>query len=210
MDSNGLTFGKLNVASRRYQLSRQKAKYIRKRLRVVTGKICEACGQNQRRSPDLVCIHCLWWRAMNCMENPSRYSKNQQRNYLDDLVMINAYDRARQSARRGSNMRRGRMRNAPGGFTRRQALVILDAQSGHCAYCSERNGLHLDHCIPLSRGGSNWPWNLQWLCAPHNLSKGSATDAEYREQIGLPPDLWVSLRLWSAALVLDPQVLSQT
>lgn len=30
---------------------------------------------------------------------------------------------------------------------------------------------HLDHIIPLARGGTNWPWNLQFLCAHDNVVK---------------------------------------
>ena len=41
--------------------------------------------------------------------------------------------------------------------------------------------------IPLSRpGSSNWPWNIQLLCAFHNSQKGELTDAEYRELHGFP------------------------
>lgn len=103
--------------------------------------------------------------------------------------------------------RRAAMRNAPGRHTRSQIERILRLQRGRCAYCDQADDLHLDHAIPLSRGGSNWPWNLQWLCAQHNVAKGAKTDAEYRSEIGLPAGLWISLRIWSAALLLAPEIL---
>jgi 5-methylcytosine-specific restriction endonuclease McrA len=44
---------------------------------------------------------------------------------------------------------------------------------------------------PLSRRGSDWPWNIQLLCAFHNSSKGELTDGEYREREGLPARQWM-------------------
>jgi len=82
--------------------------------------------------------------------------------------------------------RRGAELQADGFHTARDLRFILAIQRGRCAYCNARKDLHVDHIIPLSRDGSNWPWNLQWLCGRHNTSKGSRTDAEYRAVIGLP------------------------
>lgn len=39
---------------------------------------------------------------------------------------------------------------------------------------------HLDHIVPLSRGGTHTPDNVAWACAPCNLSKGSKTLEEYQ------------------------------
>lgn len=37
----------------------------------------------------------------------------------------------------------------------------------------------IDHKTPLSRGGSNWPGNIQLLCLPCNDSKGTKTMDEW-------------------------------
>ncbi len=36
--------------------------------------------------------------------------------------------------------------------------------------------LHIDHVVPVSRGGLTEPENLQTLCAPCNLRKGNRAD----------------------------------
>jgi 5-methylcytosine-specific restriction endonuclease McrA len=106
-------------------------------------------------------------------------------------------DRPEEACRHAA-LRRGRKRNAEGFYRSSHADAILDMQHGHCAYCDETERLHLDHVIPLTRGGSNYPWNLQWLCAHHNISKGNKTDAEYRAHMGMPQDVPISMQIWIA------------
>lgn len=67
--------------------------------------------------------------------------------------------------------------------------AIREGQGGRCAICDIDCGAdyHVDHIIPLSRGGSNWPENLQILCPGCNLSKGTKTHDEYLD--------WLSMRV---------------
>jgi hypothetical protein len=55
-----------------------------------------------------------------------------------------------------------------------------------CLACGEQYGpgrvLSLDHVIPLSKGGRNCLANLQPLCAPCNVTKGSET-TDYRRSL---------------------------
>ena len=45
---------------------------------------------------------------------------------------------------------------------------------GQCVKCGEPDGLHFDHDLPFSKGGSPaTPENIQLLCARHNLQKGA-------------------------------------
>lgn len=48
-----------------------------------------------------------------------------------------------------------------------------------CYYCSAPDPTHVDHQVPLSRGGSNHPLNLVPCCQSCNLSKGSKLDCEW-------------------------------
>ena len=61
-------------------------------------------------------------------------------------------------------------------------------QKARCANCHTRlkhdKHLHLDHVIPLARGGSNENGNFQLLCAPCNLRKGATDPIEFMQSQG--------------------------
>lgn len=76
--------------------------------------------------------------------------------------------------------RRASERNAPGVATPEQIRARIEAFGGLCAYCRKRPYEHLDHVVPLSRGGSNWPANLRPACARCNKSKGKKKLSEWR------------------------------
>lgn len=78
--------------------------------------------------------------------------------------------------------RRARKRNAEGSHTDKDIQAIWDRQGGMCVYCPADlriTGHHVDHIVPLSRGGSNWPSNLQCLCPDCNLRKWSLSEEEF-------------------------------
>ena len=57
---------------------------------------------------------------------------------------------------------------------------VLERYSHRCAFCDATEAkLTVDHIIPLSRGGSNWPWNIRPLCEPCNDMKGPRLDIEF-------------------------------
>ena len=72
-------------------------------------------------------------------------------------------------------------RNAAGYFTDADIQNLLRSQHGHCVYCKcDITGSYtVDHITPLSRGGTNWPDNLQLVCASCNSSKKDKTHEEY-------------------------------
>jgi hypothetical protein len=51
-------------------------------------------------------------------------------------------------------------------------LEVWKRDQGRCQKCGTTSGLHFDHIIPYSKGGSSKdPANIQILCGSHNLSK---------------------------------------
>ena len=76
--------------------------------------------------------------------------------------------------------RRARKANADGTATAEQIKARFQYHENRCYYCGDNeSGLHVEHRIPLSRGGSNWPSNLVPACPTCNLSKGTKTEKEF-------------------------------
>lgn len=68
----------------------------------------------------------------------------------------------------GTYIRRG----AEGSFSKEDIEALLIGQSGRCAFClMPMRQYHIDHILPISRGGTSWPYNLQLTCPHCNHSK---------------------------------------
>lgn len=70
--------------------------------------------------------------------------------------------------------RRARRRRIKGSFTRRSVENLYVKQMGKCACCGEKlfGQFDVDHIVPLAKGGSNFPENLQLLTPTCNKKKG--------------------------------------
>ena len=82
--------------------------------------------------------------------------------------------------------RRARKREAEGFHTDADIREIWDRQSGLCNYCQSdltEVGHHVDHIIAVTKGGSNWPSNLQCLCPDCNRRKWNLSEDEFFENL---------------------------
>jgi len=64
-------------------------------------------------------------------------------------------------------------------------LLVLKRDKFTCQYCGRSAPeveLHIDHRLPVSRGGTNDPENLCVACKACNLSKRAKTDIEFLAQ----------------------------
>lgn len=88
-------------------------------------------------------------------------------------------DKVREFTQRREGRKLGRL--ASGTIPR-----LLVAQKRKCAICrkSIRRGYHVDHIVPLARGGQHAASNVQLLCAPCNLAKHSRDPIEHMQSLG--------------------------
>lgn len=83
--------------------------------------------------------------------------------------------------RQQSQRRRAQMRDSTNHFSPEDIRNLLLHQEGRCAYCRQsfESDWHIEHVVPLSRGGSNGPENVVLACADCNLNKGARTLQEW-------------------------------
>ncbi len=154
--------------------------------RYFTGVPCLQGHVAERRTSNYQCVEC------HNEENLRRYSRNPER-YLQDARKWQAknpgYAKAwrkknPEKVKKNTHNRRARKLSAGGNFTAENVANMIVNQYCACngPLCGKPlwDGFHIDHKTPLSRGGSNWPANLQLLCAPCNQSKHAKTDEEWR------------------------------
>lgn len=81
--------------------------------------------------------------------------------------------------------RKAREHNAEGDFTANDIQSLYTAQSGKCWWCEcELDGKYeIDHRVPLSRGGTNYPNNLCLTCRACNRSKNDKLPHEWNGRL---------------------------
>lgn len=96
-------------------------------------------------------------------------------------IIREAYYRNPEKSRADRSARRSRKLQAEGTHTGSDIRTIFERQSGKCFYCEIplEPDYHVDHMLPLARGGSDWPSNLCCACPPCNLRKGCMTAQEF-------------------------------
>ena len=93
---------------------------------------------------------------------------------LKNKERVAACEKAKASA--GNHRRKQLLRQAKGKAKPDQILARWMFYGMRCAYChtpiESFQKCHMDHVIPLARGGSKWPSNLVPACKKCNLRKG--------------------------------------
>ncbi len=92
------------------------------------------------------------------------------------------HDRAHPAALIRRRNRRALYRGSEGRHTRADIHWLTEHQCYRCYFCEAplmAGDTHVDHLVPLSRGGSNWPDNLAITCGSCNERKHTDTADEF-------------------------------
>src|SRR3546814_7366163 len=119
------------------------------------------------------------WRRRWREANPEKQKASEKRWQEENRELHLKSKIKRQAKRRAQAVSSG------GEFTAEDIDAMLAAQKKKCWYCGTKlTAYHVDHRIPLARGGSNGPENLVIACPACNLSKDrkSTRSEECRER----------------------------
>jgi 5-methylcytosine-specific restriction endonuclease McrA len=165
-------------------------------------KFCKKCGAETERYADGRCKPCIRKKnAKWAQDNKDKVNAKSRRwnaNNADAKRQTNAIYRERakdqintrrkiarqhdKSLERVKSAKRRAQKRAGGGALSKNIVeLLLELQQGLCACCNTPlNGLfHLDHKIPLSRGGTNTNDNVQLLLPACNMQKSTKTFEEF-------------------------------
>src|SRR5580693_1074062 len=146
--------------------------------RYFTGKPCPHGHVEERKVSTWGCMKCLNGQAK------IRHKEAYRSNPAPAKERVAKWCRDNPDAKRAMlQARRARELGAIGQYTRRDIAAILIRQCNKCVGCEASFRVTpstVDHVVPLSRGGVNWPYNLQLLCSPCNTSKGAKLMSEWR------------------------------
>jgi 5-methylcytosine-specific restriction endonuclease McrA len=72
-------------------------------------------------------------------------------------------------------------------YTTADINALLSLQRSRCVYCRQsiKAKFHVDHILPLSKGGTNGKRNIQLLCQPCNQTKHARHPIDFAQSRGL-------------------------
>lgn len=193
---NGLCFGcgvdiRKRVYNKDITKSRKRGRDKARQRRIDNPEAVRAHDRNRpdRKTPEAKAKKRAYWKI-----NAATFSQRRRTVYASNKGENRARGRARYAAdpeyfKVYGKVRKGRVRGASGRFTLDDIKRIFALQRGRCANPSCKKSIKkcydVDHIMPISLGGSNWPRNLQLLCPPCNNWKRAKHPIDFAQANGL-------------------------
>lgn len=114
------------------------------------------------------------------------YQDNKERHHrLSREWNRNHPNQSRAIKHRARVLRISRIAASDRHFTAKDIERQYKAQKGRCYWCGKKLGksYHVDHIVPIARGGSNAPENIVIACPPCNLSKNDSLPHEWSDKL---------------------------
>jgi 5-methylcytosine-specific restriction endonuclease McrA len=146
-------------------------------------------------NPERKLEHTRQWRSRNLEKKQAQVREWRDANRHSEEYRAKATKRALdwakanpEGVRKNTHARRARLKGAEGSHTVAELLAILKLQEWKCAeptcQTSLRKHRHLDHIMPLTRGGTNNADNLQYLCQRCNCRKHNKDPIAWAQENG--------------------------
>lgn len=109
------------------------------------------------------------------LSNRESVRKRGKRHYEENPQLYLAYSRAR----------RARLAEVGGSHDDEDVRAKYLQQRGQCHWCaaSLQGVYHVDHVVPISKGGGNGPGNICCACPACNLAKGTKMPWEFSDRL---------------------------
>lgn len=114
------------------------------------------------------------WRKANPDKVKKHKRDSQRRNSESHSIRNKRYrQRYPEKIREQSRVKWARRKTTEGKYTTEDIERLYEEQHGYCAYCGIRlfEEFHVDHVVPITRGGTNYYDNLLLACPHCNQSK---------------------------------------
>ena len=144
----------------------------------------------RRANPEIYAASAIAWRKKNA-EKLKAYEANRYRadaGRREQIRQLSLEWKKAHPEERRTSVRNRRARLKAGGvlskFIEKHLMVF---QNGKCPVCKcdITKRFHLDHIVPVSKGGKNEDSNVQLLCPPCNQSKGGKMPEQFMQSRGM-------------------------